>query len=392
LRLRPRGLAFKPRDTTRIAPYELARIDVLSTAATDLGMVDPVKGADFGTRQLARALELGEPSRVARALVAEAMFLAARGERTWNRVEAILVRAEELAAELADPELPAWIAAARGMRAYQVGHFKRACEYNKIAVRQLREECTGVLWQVGGVEVQVMWSLFYLGELRELIERVDAGLEQARLRGNRFDGANLGTGVPSLAWAVADRTAQGRTVVANAMAQWSPRGFHLQHYYALASLASFDLYDGDPHTAHARVDATWPALERSRLMVCRSVEIGAQHLRGRVALAAGHDATPALAALERLDENPWATAMAHLLRAGMHDDPRAFTTAIDALLAIDVVAFASAARRRRGELLDDRKLVARADRELAERGVRCPERFARMLVPLRRDHDGAPTT
>ena len=382
-RLRLRGLDFARRDATQISAYDLARLDVLRSAATDLGMVDLVVGADFGTRQLLLALALGEPLRIARALAVEAMFLAAQGARTARRTADVIARAEALVGEIDDPQLPAWLAAARGLAAYQAGRFRLAAGHAEDCVRRLRE-CTGVVWETGGVEVQVLWSLWHLGELRELSARVDALVEQARLRGNRFDEANLCAGLPALAWAVADRTADGRAEVAHALAQWSPRGFHLQHYYELLALASFDLYDGDGAAAAARLDATWPALRRSRLLMCPSVAIEAWHLRARAAIATGRaaEARAAARALAGWRGHPWAEALVALTRAGFDRSAASLDAAIEACARADLRIYAAAARRRRAALVGDPDALTAAGDELTREGVRDPDRFTRMLVPL----------
>jgi hypothetical protein len=382
LRLWMRGLDFRRSDPSRTSAYDLARVDVLRSAATDLGMVDLIVGADFDTRQLVAALELGDPLRIARALTVEAMFLAARGPKLAARVEDVLGRAQVLVDELGDPQLPAWISAARGLAAYQAGRFRIAAEHSDTAVRQLRET-VGAIWEIGGVEVQVLWSLWQLGELRELAARVDAQVTQARFRGNRFDEANLCAGLPALAWMVADRVGDGRAEVAHAMAQWSPRGFHLQHYYELLALTCFDLYEDRAAEARRRIDATWPALRRSRLMMCPSVEIEAWHLRGRVALALGDraGARRALAVLRGWGEHPWAEAVAALAAAGLAPGPESFAAAAQRCAAADLRIFAAAATRRGAELAGDRDALDAADRAMTGEGVADPARFARSLVP-----------
>jgi eukaryotic-like serine/threonine-protein kinase len=378
-------------EAMRIAPSELLRLDALWTAATDLGMVDLVAGADFATRQLLLALDLGEPARIARALTTEAMFLAAQGARTRKRTEAVIELADRMVRTLDDPELPAWVLSARGMLAFIEGELASSCEYNEAAVRILREDCTGVVWQVGGVEVQVVWALFYRGKLRDFAARVDAACELARVRGNRFDAANFGTGIPALAWAVADRTAQGRIEVQHAIEAWTARGFHLQHYYAWVALTSFDLYEGlDPWP---RVEQLWPQLARSHLLVCQSVAIEGHHLRARAAIASGHDrpVREALRALRRYAGHPLADAFAALIRAGAcRDRDRAaheLASAEELCVRGELTAFAAAARRRRGELLGNHALVAAADRILAGQSVRRPDHFARMLIPIRAEND-----
>jgi eukaryotic-like serine/threonine-protein kinase len=386
-RLRLRSHEPRTVEAMRISPYQLLRVDTLWTAATDLGMVDLVVGADFATRQLLLALELGEPARLARALTTEAMFLAAQGARTAKRADAVLSLAEKLIAKLDDPELPAWLLGARGMKAFMAGELARSIEYNEAAIRILREECTGVLWQVGGVEVQVAWALFYSGQLRAFSERVDAAIELARVRGNRFDAANFGSGIPALAWAVADRTAHGRIEVEHAIEAWTPRGFHLQHYYALMALVNFDLYEGqDPWP---RVEQTWPALSRSHLMVCQSVAIESHHLRARAAIVSGRDKPirESLSALAKFDGHPWAEATAELIRAGAIVDresaAHALATAEESCMHAELAAFAASARLRRGQLLGNPRLIRQADRVLSAQTVRAPDRFARMLVPIR---------
>jgi hypothetical protein len=315
------------------------------------------------------------------------MFLAAQGSRTEKRTDVVLGLAEQLIAKLDDPELPAWLLAARGMRAFATGELTQSIEYNEAAIRILREECTGVLWQVGGVDVQVAWALFYSGQLRAFTERVDAAIELARVRGNRFDAANFGTGIASLAWAVADRTAHGRVEVEHAIEAWTPRGFHLQHYYALLALASFDLYDGAD--AWPRVEQTWPALSRSHLMVCQSVAIESHHLRARAAIASERDKPirEALHALAKFRGSRWAEATAALIRAGAAPDrddaAHLLATAEELCTRAELGAFAAAARRRRGQLLGNPRLIRQADRMLTAQTVRAPDRFARMLVPIR---------
>ncbi|HUQ02159.1 MAG TPA: AAA family ATPase [Kofleriaceae bacterium] len=387
VQLRLRGVSFQRRDPSQIAAAELVHVDVLRSAATDLGMVDTITGAAFGTRQLLLALRLGEPLLVARALVVEATFLAALGRPTAKRAAMVLETATQLVGTLDDRELPAWISAARGLTAYMEGRFRVAAEHADDAIEQLRS-CIGVTWETGGVEVQALWSRFYLGDLRMLMARSEAVVEQARSHGNRFDEANVCTGLPALVWAVADRTAEGRAEVAHVMSAWSTRGFHLQHYYELLALVSFDLFDGRIDDAVARLAARWRDLLKSRLFVCPSVEIEAQHLRARVAIAADQPAE-LRAAIKRLaahGDHLWAHAFAQLARAGRETEPAAIDAAlalaIEACTAAEMKIFVLAARRRRAELAGGAAACAEADQALRAEAVKHPERFSRMLVPL----------
>lgn len=401
-RLRLRGLGFRRRDASTIAPYELARLDVLWSTATDMGMVDTLVASDFATRQLLLALQLGEPSRLARGLTAEAMFLAAQGKS--KRTEQVLERAAALVADIDEPELPAWLSAARGLLQYQQGRFRLAFARLEECLRHLREECTGVLWETGGIEAQSLWQLFYLGELRELSTRVDALVEQARVRGNQFDEAHFCTGLPALAWLVADRPDEGRSELASAMSRWSPRGFHLQHYYELLAQCSFDLYQGRAGAAWSRMEDTWAALRSSKLMFIPSVDIEANHLRARVALASvrdGGDASrlqivgSARRALRKHAGNPWAYAFAALLAAGVERNVTAATDSLahaaDVCERAEMTIFAAAARRQAARCAGgapDR--VREADAAISAQGVVAPDRFSELLVPAISRPGGGP--
>jgi hypothetical protein len=319
--------------------------------------------------------------------VVEANLLAALGRPTAKRAAMVLETATQLVATLDDRELPAWIAAARGLSAYMEGRFRVAADHADDAIEQLRS-CVGVTWENGGVEVQALWSRFYLGDLRMLMARSEALVEQARSHGNRFDEANVCAGLPALVWAVADRTAEGRAEVAQVMSAWSSRGFHLQHYYELLAVVSFDLFDGRIDDAVQRMAARWRDLLKSRLFVCPSVEIEAQHLRARVAIAADQPAE-LRAAIKRLDaygDHVWAGACAELARAGRATEPAAIdaalAVAIEACTAAEMKIFALAARRRRAELAGGAAACVEADQALRAEAVKNPERFARMLVPL----------
>src|SRR5262249_20827948 len=133
-----------------------------------------------------------------------------------------------------------------------------------------------------------LWTarcLFYLGRLQELSRRIPLQLEDCRGRGDLYGDTSLRCSVYPFVRLAADEPAQAREEVQSALKQWSPRGFHIQHYYALWSEASADLYAGDASTALATMDRTWADARQALLVRIQLVRIAILDLRARAALA-----------------------------------------------------------------------------------------------------------
>ncbi len=396
--LRMRGLRFRPCDETEVTARDLARIDVCWSASAGLGMVDHYLGADFQTRQLLFALRAGEPSRIGRALALEAGYAATAGDR--KRTLALLERSQELAERQDTPESLAWVLGAKGLSEYQAGNFRLALEHSLDAARILRSQCLGVGWEQASVELWCVWSLYYLGEIRAMSERVEILGERARERGDLFDDANLRTGIPSAVWLAAGRPERARQEIDVAISRWTPKGFHLQHYYQVLAHAQCDLYTGDGETAYQRITEHWNALRRSLLLRIPSVATEATHLRLRGALAAIDGAASRkrlirsaerdVRVLERL-HTPWARSFAALGRAGIAvargDRQRAaaaFARAAEVCASGDMRLFEAVARLRQGEMLggdEGDAIIQEATEWMSQQSIASPRNMADTLAP-----------
>ncbi len=267
-----------------------------------------------------------------------------------------------------------------------------------------RDRCTGVPWELDTVHNLALWATTHMGEFAELRRRWPLLLQEAQERGDLYAITTLNTYYMTIL-RLADDDPQGALrELEEVMARWSHRGFHIQHATAMRAYVHVDLYRGDGPGAWARVRRHARAYRRSLLLRVQMLRIEFLELRGRTALAAAsaketsdrrrfwllQSAARDAWRLDRQDE-PWASALARLLRAGiaaLRGQPRSarnhLRSAIDAFEAVDMHLHASVARRCLGELAGGNlgsDLIARADQELRDQAIRDPLRMTAVYAP-----------
>lgn len=398
------GLRFRERDRTQISTEELVRVDACWSVATGLGVVDTIRAADFQARHLLLALETGDPLRIARALAVEVSYASLGGPRTRLRTDRLAAVAEQVTALVNEPSAVALLALAKGTASYFQGRWTATRELLGRAETILREQCTGVAWELDTAHLYLVLALFYLGDLRALRIRVPALLKEAEERDDLTGTTNLRTRVSYLVSLADDDPAHARAEVQKGMARWPRHSFHTQHSWELYAQGEIQLYEGRCLAAWDQVSRSWPALRRSVLLRIQNVRIESYYLRARCALGAALEAgTPParLRALRRAawqdvrrlarEHSPWAAGLADLVGAaaatadGQHDAAlRRWHSAETAFAALDMPLHAAVARRGRGALTggdDGRALVQQADAWMREQTIRSPGKFAAMLAP-----------
>jgi eukaryotic-like serine/threonine-protein kinase len=398
--IRIRGLNYRERAPHKLSAKQLARIDTCHSIASGLGVVDAIRAAQFQARSLILSLRAGEPRRLSRALSMEAAFHAAYGLRSYDRSMMLISRAEELAHRTRDPENIALAMASRAWTSFFSGKWVDARDYFDRAIVLLKEQTIGAQWILGTSQYFGMCALMYTGDFQTLRNRLPALVREAEDRGDLYLSTNLRIGYTNLWWLLADETSTASSMVAEAMARWSRRWFHLQHWYELQSLCQIDLYNGCASRAHERVEDRWPAFEASLALRVEVTASRARSLRGRIAIAVASTASdpePFLRSAERdarwLHDrcNPWVDPLASLQLAGIarvrgqEDLARiGLEHAIAQFEATSTPLFAEVARRRLGETIGGDEggvLVARADAWMNEHQIRRPERVAAVIAP-----------
>ncbi|MCM3869768.1 MAG: AAA family ATPase, partial [Pyrinomonadaceae bacterium] len=399
IQIRMRGLNFTERDASEISQADLFRIDLCWAVAAGLGAVDLIRGADFHCRHLLLALRAGEPFRVARAMAFETAQTASRGGRTRKRALQIAQRAEELAQRVGNPHAIGLSIWASGVGAYLVGHWKKAAELCEQAAEILRDQCTGVTWELTIANRFMLNALINLGQIAEVSRRVPVLLAAALEQGNIFGAMDLRTRL-NLIWLAAGDPNGGRAEVIEALKAWSHEGFHLQHYTSMHALAQIELYTGDSEVAWKHIQGQWKTLEQSMLLRIQVLRIEAMHLLARAALASAATSNERKHRL-KVSENmarriakekiAWAQPFASLVRAAIaHQEGESskaanlLSEAVENFDLADIDLYAAATRHRLGEVVGNergRQLIAEADTWMRKQEIKDPGAMIRMLAP-----------
>jgi hypothetical protein len=397
-RLRWRGLGFVPNPADDIDADTLLRVDACWSATTGLALVDIISASEFSVHALLMALGAGEPYRIARAM---AMESAARGAYpSGRRLSARLLRQSKvLAGMVGNPHAIAFSILADAMIATSLGEWKKASALSTQALAILRDQCVGVTWELNMAQNLVIWSLMYLGELREVCRQVPPLLASARSSGNLYIATELCTR-SNYAWLAADEPDEGEREAIDSIARWSQKGFHRQHYSAMLARVQTALYRGNGDAAWRLLAEQQSNLRRSLMTRVQVFRVEWLYMRARAALAiAGSSGSSrrwlriARGNARRIarERMPWSDPIALLLRAGIaHLEGsvplalRYLHDAADRFDRADMKLYAAVARRRIGALQDDangRELLRQAEEWMAAQTIRNPAAFTRMLAP-----------
>ena len=323
LQLQWRGLEFDQRDEPAIAPEDLLGIDAAWGVSAGLAMVDPIRAAAFNVRHLLRALDVGEPYRVARAMALEAGFSAVGVGGGWQRSERFARRAQALAARAGHDYVAALTTLWEGIAAFLAGEWKQATVLCGRAATALREERRGVIWELNMAHNFLLGGLVSQGELRAAARHLPPLLTSARERGNFYLELELHTRM-ILVWLAADDADGAERRGAEGIARWSHRGFQRQHYSNALMRVQIALYRGRAREAWTTIEACQQPLRRSLFLRVQHTRVERATYRGRCALAmaaAGIDASHMRVIARRearrllREGRPWANGFASLLLA-----------------------------------------------------------------------------
>jgi hypothetical protein len=399
LRLRLRGIAFRPRPPEAVPLDELRRVDVCSSASTGLSVTDNIRGAYFQTRGLLQALRAGEPGRVARALAIDAVHAAVTGPSADRVSGRLLEAADAIVAGTPEPYPRGIVILSRGMCDFLAGRFRRGADRLRLSELSFRDSCTQATGELDTARTWWLLAQIFLGNWADLAREWPALLRDAQNRGDLYAEVYLSTFILATVRLAADEPDRALGEVRAAMARWSPSGFHVQHHNEVVATVLVWLYQCDGASALNFIRDKEPLYRRAMLWRVQQVRTDFLQLRARSALMAAHqsaDPGPLLRSAQRdaltleRESAAWARALGCLMRACVQatrprtNGPDLFATAAARLEAADLGAFAAAARYRQGQRTagdEGRRLRDEAVAWLGSQDVRNPIRIITSHAP-----------
>ncbi|MDH5676388.1 MAG: AAA family ATPase [Myxococcales bacterium] len=405
---RLRGLGHRPRGIEQLSRTQLVQLDACFTIARSLGLVDPIRGAEFQTRYLSRALRAGEPLRLLRALSLEAVYAATAGPRAASRCQHLLQMADQLARQARDDSADTLLLIARAMTVYLQGHNRKALQLCHQALERLdrRGDEEGAAYDRMNAERIRIATLFNMGRFDELHRVVPPLLAEFEGAGNLYATAAFRTGYSTVAWLARDRLEDAGRQYRVASRESARFNFQLVHNNLMVGQTFHDLYLGQGQRAYARMQRHWGDLIRAQYLRIPVLGIQAWLLRGAAAVSAAEELTAsgrrdqasahlrdALRASNALRREPLlrALAMADLIAAAVQRQrgraPHAQQLLQAALARFDdedMAMYAAATRIRLGELLGGaagRTLIAEGHERMTAERVANPQRMLSMLAP-----------
>ncbi len=271
-----------------------ARLDILWTASTSMSMVNVTLSDAFRTLHLARILDVGDASAVARALAYEVALEVHVGGKLFDWHAARLLRhARRLVEQTSDPYDRAWLGLAVANQAYCAGRFRDAVAACRSSGRILREECRGVAWEISTVSTFLLTSLAMLGELGELREAAERFTLDAEARGDLSGVAEGYSGECILAWWMAGSGEEALARASEAVSRqgadaerWPEKSYRRGELTELMGVVHLRLLARDPWPAWRSILAQWGGLKSALIPSLQFYRAWVRHGRARAALAA----------------------------------------------------------------------------------------------------------
>jgi hypothetical protein len=390
----------KPPIPRELTPEESVRLEVLHALGRGMQILDPIAAMHVKARYLVDAIRSGSRTHLVLAAATEAASLAAAGKQPSKREQELFETARTLSENGQDPAGFALYQITFGVCEYLRGDWRSAVQ----RLDQVSARLAAMRRWNANAGLFAIYSLVYMGDLREVKSRTLRLLADAEQRGDLYTSVNLRASHPIAAWLGSDDVAGARRHLHEAMLTWPRTPFLVQHWQSMLWETEVELYTGNASAAWERLHRDSEALRRSHMLSLQLIAVLTHFVRGRSAVASASvlgevDRGRRLAEAHREQKTleregmPWVAPLAAMLAASIAresgDDAgaqAALRQAIEAARTAEMALHGAAARRQLGVLLGGESgaaTVSEADQTMKALGVRVPERYAQMLLPGR---------
>jgi tetratricopeptide (TPR) repeat protein len=400
VRLGLRGRRFRERAEAQVSREDLVRFDTCRSTAVMLSMTEGFTGAAILFRLDRLARSLGEPGRIGMAMALEAVARQQFAGRQTTTSMRLFKMGEALALRHENRYWLGFVKMIQGEAESFLGHWRRAIQICDEAEAMLRQNCTGVFFERSVITLDVITSLFFVGDMNELSRRIPEIIREAQQRHDLFAGVAPRTYFGNMVWLAADRVEEARQQVERAIAEWPQEPFLIQHMFHLIACASIDLYGGDGPDAWHRIARAWPDFKHGGYLQHPFVRTVVLHLRARAALASLGRGLDDRALIRRAERDArkilrklrsWSWPLVRLVRAGIatargqkEQAVEELETAVGEFDAWEMALYSAAAKRRLGQLIGGQRgeeLITAGTEFMTRQGIVRPDRMTQMLAP-----------
>ena len=278
--------AAKLRDETAVPPGLLERIDTLGAVFQEITVPDVLRGAALHGHYLRYALAAGEPRRLLKGLVWEAINASILGGKSnEKRGSAAFARVHKLAQEHPSNYAAAMTSLAEaGHHLFSARRFAAACTTADSAEAQFQNQCAGTSWERNFATLLRYTALEFAGNLKVIDDETAARSREAGERDDRFASGLLVASV-SYRYLMRDDPQAALAFLDGQEAQLGA-GYTTFHHLVFVRTIDAYLYRADGMGALRYLERTWPKLAGSFVYRGRFLNASAHYFRARAALAA----------------------------------------------------------------------------------------------------------
>jgi eukaryotic-like serine/threonine-protein kinase len=400
-----RGMSYQECSESEVLTEDLVRIDACFNAVDSLISLNVLQAFELQTKHLLYALSAGEPYRLTRAFLFEIIFTNLSSKRSIGTVSKLIERAEMLIQKTNNSESKAMANFVQCGRSVSQGDWKKGWNFFSVGEEITLKECIGENYGVPlrGIDNTVAWglrSLFYQGEMKELLERLPKYLREAQDRNNLLVLRSLGTYIVYLKYLAEDSPAVAVSQLDKMDSLWIAKVFDIHDFWKILAKTEIGLYSSKARDTWNPINYYWSEQDKPQLFYNPMVLVETLHCHARAALLMAKNQTdpkPFLTIAEKTAGKikkmgrVYGDGWADLILAGVEAIKGRVESAIDylnlaeiKLTRADMKLYAIAASRRRGELLAGDAggdLIKKSDDWMLAQQIKNPAQMADMLTP-----------